>query len=122
MVHNGWRRQNMLSEHHFEEDLSGLNEAGRLKVRWIMTVAPRHHRTIYVQRGETAEGTEARTAAIEEYAVRFIEGDHLPEVVPTSIDASGWPGSRVDMIDRAWAESAPSPRMPEPSNEYGGSE
>ena len=39
MVNNGWRRQNMLAEHHFEEGTATLNESGELKIRWTMTQA-----------------------------------------------------------------------------------
>ena len=40
MVTNGWRRQNMLGEYHFLPGTSLLTEAGRMKVRWILTPAP----------------------------------------------------------------------------------
>ena len=44
MVSNGWRRQNLLGEHHFVDQGGKLTEAGRLKIRWILTEAPQHHR------------------------------------------------------------------------------
>ena len=39
-VANGWRRQNMLGEFHFQPGSQDLTEAGRLKVRWILPYAP----------------------------------------------------------------------------------
>lgn len=114
MVHNGWRRQNMLGDHHFKEQSAALNEAGEIKVRWIMTQAPPHHRTIYVHRGNTADETSARVEAVQQVAMGFAEGDQLPAVAVTNIDATGWPATNVDMIQRAWVQSSPEPRLPTP--------
>ena len=113
MVHNGWRRQNMLSDHHFEEGAATLNEAGRLKTRWIMTEAPRHHRTVYVHRAGTPDQTAARIAAVEQYAAQHAEEGQPIVVRETNIDARGWPATRVDLIDRRWAESTPDPKLPD---------
>jgi len=93
MVNNGWRRQNMLAEHHFEEGAGTLNQAAELKIRWIMTEAPRQHRTIYVRRANTPELTAARIAAVQEYAVQFAEEGQLPTVLETNLDAAGWPAA-----------------------------
>lgn len=112
MVNNGWRRQNMLADYHFEEGTNNLNEAGKLKIRWIMTEAPRHHRTIYVRRADTPETTAERLALVEQSAAQYVrEGEH-PMVLETTLDASGWPATRVDMIDRRWLDSTPDPRLP----------
>ncbi|MFH1918558.1 MAG: hypothetical protein ABIP48_01545 [Planctomycetota bacterium] len=113
MVRNGWRRQNMLADHHFQVGGNTLNEAGELKVRWIMTEAPRHHRDIYVHRAPTPEATVARIEAVQEVALQFAGEGQLPNVLETSLDAAGWPATRVDMIDKRWVESAPDPRLPE---------
>jgi hypothetical protein len=112
MVQSGWRLQNMLTEHHFEEGATALNEAGRLKVRWIMTTAPEHHRTIAVHDADTPGGTAARVEAVEEYAAQFAADGQPVAVMETSVDAPGWPASRVDEIDRRWADTAPDPRLP----------
>ncbi|MEM8864235.1 MAG: hypothetical protein AAGF31_01660, partial [Planctomycetota bacterium] len=39
MVRNGWRRQNLLGSHHFNEDSTQLTQAGKLKIQWIMSQA-----------------------------------------------------------------------------------
>ena len=112
MVNNGWRRQNLVADHHFEEGTATLNRSGELKVRWIMTQAPRQHRTIYVRRAESPEDTAARIAAIQEFAVPFAEDGQLPAVRETNMDTTGWPAARVDMIDRRSLETAPDPQLP----------
>lgn len=113
MVHNGWRRQNLVADHHFEEGTSTLNESGELKIRWIMTQAPRQHRTIYVHRASTPEQTAKRVEAAQTFAGKFATRGEAPVVQETDIDMVGLPAVRVDMIDRAWLESAPPPRLPD---------
>jgi hypothetical protein len=113
MVKNGWRRQNLVADHHFEEGTATLNQSGELKVRWVMTQAPRQHRTIYVRQARTPDDTAARIAAVTEFATQFAEEGQSPTVVETNVDPSGWPAARVDMIDRKWHDSTPEPRLPE---------
>lgn len=113
MVNNGWRRQNMLAEHHFDEGTANLNEAGELKIRWTMTQAPLHHRTIYVRRAATPEETAGRIATVREFAAAYADPSQPPVVLETTLDASGWPAARVDMIDRRWMETIPDPRLPD---------
>ena len=67
MVANGWRRQNMLGEFHFEPGSGQLTEAGRLKVQWILTACPEQHRLVYVphdRAGERDFGPHCGSAAI----------------------------------------------------------
>ncbi len=116
MVHNGWRRQNLLNDYHFEKESSELNEAGQLKVRWILTAAPRHHRTIYVHRSGTPEEAAARIAAVQEFGAHFAEEGVMPEVFETTIDPLGWSADRVNMIGRRWVDSTPAPRLPQPGS------
>ena len=117
MVHNGWRRQNMLSEHHFGEDGATLNEGGHMKIRWIVTEAPRQHRTIYVHRTLDPEQTAARIKAVQESAMQFAADGERPRVLETSIpvEVEGWSATQVDAINRAWERSTPAPRLPEES-------
>ena len=70
MAHNGWRRQNLLGPYHFEADGVQLNEAGRLKVEWILTQAPPQYRTLYVQRVANQDRTVGRV----EQAVHGLQG------------------------------------------------
>ena len=57
MVANGWQRQNMLADFHFEPGTTRLTEAGRLKVRSIVFDSPEQHRTVFVRRADTPEET-----------------------------------------------------------------
>jgi hypothetical protein len=113
-VANGWRRQNMLGEFHFEQNSGQLTEAGRLKVRWILTVAPQQHRLIYVHTSDRPEETAARIAAVQQLAGK-ITPNNVPPVLPTSISDEGWPADQVDMIGRKFQASTPAPRLPPPA-------
>lgn len=110
-VANGWRRQNMLGEFHFETGTGQLTEAGRLKVRWILTVCPEQHRLIYVHTAERNEETSARIAAVQQLASQ-ISPDNVPPITPTSISDEGWPADQVDLIERKFQASTPQPRLP----------
>ncbi len=120
MVANGWRRQNLLGEFHFESGTGQLTEAGRLKVRWILTAGPQQHRLIYVHTAEHEQETSARIAAVKQLVVQ-ISPQELPPVLPTSISDDGWPADRVDMIGRKFQAATPAPKLPAPSNNVGGS-
>ena len=111
MVANGWQRQNMLGEYHFESGTGQLTEAGALKVRWILTAGPQQHRIVYVHRAGTDEETTARMAAVFRLASQTTPKD-LPSVLPTSISDQGWPADRVDLIGRKFQASTPPPRLP----------
>jgi hypothetical protein len=111
MVANGWQRQNMLGEYHFEPGTGQLNEAGKLKVRWILTTGPQQHRIVYVHRANANEEMSARMAAVRQLASQ-ISPDDMPPVLPTSISDEGWPADQVDQIGRKFQASAPPPRLP----------
>ena len=55
MVANGWRRQNLISDYHFNDEDTQLTVAGEQKVRYILTQKPPSRRTIFVQQGLTPE-------------------------------------------------------------------
>lgn len=117
MVQNGWRRQNMLGDHHFDGSGSKLTAAGRLKVNWVLTEAPEQHRTIYVHRAETPEKTAARIAAVQEVAAAILPaGQHLA-VMESSVSPAGWPAERVDAIGRKFQSSIPEPRLSKPNTD-----
>jgi hypothetical protein len=115
MVANGWRRQNLLGDHHFVDQSGELTEAGRLKVRWVLTEAPQHHRTIYVHTADNPELTAARIDSVQQLAAQLVPEGELPLVLETGIPAQGWPAARADMIGRKFEESTPEPRLKEAS-------
>jgi uncharacterized membrane protein YgcG len=118
MVANGWRRQNMLGDFHFEQGTGQLTEAGRLKVRWILTTGPEQHRLIYVHAADNDQETSARIVAVEQLASQ-ISPTNLPPVQATSIADDGWSASQVDAIERKYSGSQPSPRL-SPAGSSGG--
>ena len=122
MVSNGWRRQNLLADHHFIDQGGKLTEAGRMKIRWILTEAPQQHRTIYVHRAGDPQVTSARIDDVQQLAAQLVPEGALPLVLETSIPVRGWPAARADMIGRKFEASTPEPRLPETSSGGGESE
>ena len=116
MVSNGWRRQNLLGEHHFVDQGGELTEAGRIKVRWTLTEAPLHHRTIYIHRASTPEVRAARIDNVQQFAAELVPDGALPMVLETNITVGGWSASSADMIGRKFDASTPDPRLPEASS------
>jgi hypothetical protein len=114
MINNGWRRQNLLGEYHFEPTTGQLTEAGKQKVRWILTICPEQHRIIYVHAAYTAEETAARMAAVQQAGLK-ITPSALPPIVTTTISDEGWPADQVDQIGRKYQATMPAPRLPSDS-------
>lgn len=112
MVANGWRRQNMLSDHHFSPQTHELTEAGQLRVRWILTQAPPAYRAVYVHVAEDAEKTAKRLESVQQLAAQLVPHGELPQVLQTDIPDHGWPAERVEAINRALQGSTNTPRIP----------
>jgi len=112
MTDNGWRNQNTLSDHLFDVEKNSLTQAGALKVRWIVTQAPRHRRTVFVLRGATPDATLARVDAVQEAITRLVPQGNRPEVLLTDVIPAGGSGDYFDAVDRALKDSIPSPRLP----------
>jgi hypothetical protein len=119
MVHNGWRKQNTLSDFHFETTTGQLNEAGKLKIRWIILEAPLQHREIYVHIGQTPEETQTRLASVNDQAATLVPQNEIPPIMQTTISDSGSPADRVDLIERKYQSSMPAPRLPSASGQSG---
>lgn len=112
MIENGWRRQNLLGEHHFNADANRLTMAGELKVRWIVTQAPAAHRSIFVERAVEPSVTDSRLATAREYASQVAIDGQAPQVFETYIVSEGRPASIVDSINVRFQESAVPPVLP----------
>ena len=109
MINNGWRRQNLLGDYHFEKGTNQLTTAGKLKSKWILTVAPQDRRTIYVDRGDTQSDTASRIAAIHSWA-----GNQSPTVEPVLVDdthivSEGHTAGSVDSIFVGFQANQPAP-------------
>jgi hypothetical protein len=119
-VANGWRRENMLGQYHFDPDSGQLNEAGRNKVRWILTGGPQQHRIIYVHTADKDGETTARVAAVRQWASQ-ISPEDVPAVQLTTISEDGWPVDEVEAISRKYRSSMPEPRLPDTTSGDSGS-
>ena len=107
MVRNGWQRQNMIGDYHFDESGRQLNTAGELKINWVLTEAPRHHRTVYVHRAESKKETDIRIAAVRAYAQSILPEGKLLAIEETTVGMDGWSAERVSAIIRQFQEMEP---------------
>jgi len=98
MVNNGWRRQNLLGDYHFNGETDELTHAGKLKVNWILSQAPVQRRNVFVQRGNKEIQTAARLAAVHDYAGNMSPGVGQIDVSDTHIVAEGHSASSVDSV------------------------
>jgi hypothetical protein len=112
MVSNGWRRQNLLGAHHFNNNNDKLTTAGELRVQWIMTQAPAHRRDIFVERSIEADVTAKRLVAVREYAALVPAEAGVPQISETYLISEGRPASVVDQTNTRFQESAPPPVLP----------
>lgn len=112
MANNGWRRQNLLGDYHFEGESNKLTRAGEMKVNWILTQAPVHRRTIYVQRAASESQTSQRLASVENYGSTLSPTIAGVDVMDTHIVAEGHRASTVDSIFVGYQENRPAPVLP----------
>ena len=100
MVHNGWQRQNMISDFHFDENGEKLTKTGQLKIQDILTHRIPHQRTIYVHYAGSKQATDVRIAAVQIFAQSIFPEDDTFVIRQTNIGMHGWPAERVDTINR----------------------
>lgn len=118
MTQRGWQEQNLLSGYHFKEDGVQLNEAGQHKLHWILTEAPRHRRTVFVQQGATAELTSARMASVQQLAAQVNQNpEQPPMIVASTLAPPTWSAERAETIGRKFHASMPEPKLPERKDE-----
>jgi len=120
MVENGWRRQNMLGDHHFDSENNQLTESGRLKLRWVLTEAPRQHRVVYVNTADTAVATAERLNSVRLAVTQLAPEAEMPPILETDIPSHGWSAERVDSITRKFQQATPEPVLPSASSGDGG--
>jgi len=112
MVAKGWQRQNLLGDHHFDAESKKLTPAGALKVRWILSQAPLDRRTVFIERTNTADLTQARVEAVQQAIVGINPQGIAPEVIVSDLQTLGRSSEYVDSIGRKYQESIPAPRLP----------
>ena len=115
MINNGWRRQNLLGSHHFEEGSEQLSNAGKLKTKWILTQAPQDRRTVYIERGTNETETASRIAAVHSWANHQSPVIDPMSVTDTHIVSEGHTAGSVDHIFVGFQASQPAPVLM-PSN------
>lgn len=113
MSTNGWRRQTLLGAHHFSSETGRLTEAGRLKVRWILTQAPPSRRIIFVERGFDQQTTLARVDQVQQVAASILSTGELPDVQDTHLIAEGRPADTVYNTFTRFRDTMPDPQLPE---------
>ncbi len=111
MVNNGWRRQNLLGDYHFNRDTNELTHAGKLKVNWILSQAPVQRRSVFVQRAGKELETTTRLASVHDYAGKMSSVAQL-DVQDTHIVAEGHPASSVDNVFVGYEKNRLPPVLP----------
>ncbi|MGD9644112.1 MAG: hypothetical protein AB7U73_00480 [Pirellulales bacterium] len=111
MVANGWRRQNLMSDYHFNDTDTQLNVAGEDKLRYILTQMPPSRRTIFVQRGLTPEETASRINLVHNAAIRIVPAGYVPDVQESDLPNDGWPADDTDAVARRFNATRPDPRL-----------
>ena len=116
MADNGWRRNNLLGEYHFEgKDRQELSEAGRRKAAWVLTQAPSNRRTIYVERAGNVDGTAERVAAVQDYAANMSPSAAV-DVQETHLRNEGHPAGAVDAVFTGFSANQLPPVLPQASS------
>ena len=120
MVRNGWRRQNLLGKHHFNEDSTQLTQAGKLRVQWILTQPPQEFRQVFIEQSFAEGVTPARTATVNQFATTILQGGGIANISETHIVSDGRPATMVDFVNTTFRENMPVPVLPD--NTYGSGE
>jgi hypothetical protein len=118
-INRGWELQNTVGDFHFNRETNQLTTAGEHKVHWIIYEAPIHRRTVFVQRGATADETATRIDAVQRTVARLMPEGPLPEVMATIMSPPGAPADAIDQVYRGRAAAAPAPVLPSSSSAGG---
>lgn len=117
MVANGWRVQNTLSNYHFRDGGTELNDAGVMKLRYILTETPMQYRQVYVLRGDKPEVTLARLQTVEAaVAALSYEGTIVP-VMETTVPPRGTSADYVNEVYTRARGAMRDPVLPAASTE-----
>ncbi len=112
MVVNGWRLQNTLSDHHFEDDSDRLTEAGRLKVAAIINHTPISYRAVFILRTQDPALTADRVASVQQETARIL-GDRPPVPIFETYEKPPTAAANyIDAVNQKYQSSIPDPRIP----------
>jgi uncharacterized membrane protein YgcG len=120
MVANGWRRQNLISDYHFNEDNQQLNLAGETKLRFILTQMPPSRRAVYVQRGLTGDVTSKRLELVHHAALNVVGDRWNPQIVESDLPNDGTPADEINDVAQRFQSTRPDPRLSNASSSSGG--
>ncbi|MEM9353882.1 MAG: hypothetical protein AAGA92_12780 [Planctomycetota bacterium] len=108
----GWRRQNILGAYHFDPADNSLTQAGSLKLKWILTQAPEHRRTVLVERGRNLDQTNDRLASVRDIAGGIqVDGGPM-QLRDTHLLVDGHPATYVDATFVGLQNNRPPPVLP----------
>jgi hypothetical protein len=113
----GWHRMNLIGAVHFDAATNELNPAGVHRVRFILMRQLPERRTIFVERGATAEQTASRVDIVQQAAVAMLPAGELPEVTDTAMILEGSRAEDVDATLKGFDSTRPAPRLPAASSE-----
>ncbi|MFT5525406.1 MAG: hypothetical protein ACI9HK_003374 [Pirellulaceae bacterium] len=111
MTDNGWRVQNTLSDHLFDNETQLLNAAGRAKVQWIVQRAPDHRRAIFVVQGSSDTQTQIRLDTVQQAVARLQPQGELPPVATTHLAPATSAGYYFNELNRQMEANVPSPML-----------
>jgi hypothetical protein len=120
MIDRGWELQNTVGDFHFDAETNQLTSAGEHKLQWIIHEAPLHRRTVFVQRGLTADQTATRIDAVQQAVARNLPEGPLPEVLATNMSPPGAPADEIDRVYRGRDAAQPAPVLPAAAATGGG--
>jgi len=112
MISNGWRRQNLLGEQHFNPETNQLTRAGELRVQWIMTQAPPDRRGIFIERTLNTDANTKRLEVVRDFATKVSTDGRMPQVEDTYLMSEGRPAAMVDATNVSFMKSMPAPVLP----------
>ncbi len=115
MIRNGWRKQNLLGGHHFNEDCTKLSRAGELRVQWILTQAPQQHRQLFIERSLDQTITDQRVETANQFAAKVVQEGFATPAQDTHILSDGRPATTVDFVNTQFRENMMTPALPEAS-------
>jgi hypothetical protein len=112
MADNAWQRQALLSDYHFVEGTSELNDAGKYKLLWIISKAPVQRRAVYVQRLMSDQSTAERMVSVQK-AVAALAPDRRPlPIYESNLGPGDWSGQQAVATQAAQEKTVPEPRLP----------
>jgi hypothetical protein len=111
-IDRGWELQNTVGDFHFHRETNQLTTAGEHKLEWIVHEAPVHRRTVFVQRGRTADETATRIDAVQQAVAKVLPEGPLPEVLATTLSPPGAPADIIDRVYRGRDAAQPAPVLP----------